>query len=51
MAIPKNCDECPETDICPSPHYGGDGCEYEQEINSKTIGAFLNGNNHRGNTN
>ena len=32
MDIPKNCDECPLTNVCPAPHYCGDGCEYEEEI-------------------
>ena len=37
MDIPKNCDECPTTEICPAPHYGGDGCRHEEEINRKTL--------------
>lgn len=32
MNIPNNCAECPYTNICPAPHYCGDGCRYEQEI-------------------
>lgn len=50
MSIPKNCAECPYTSVCHAPHYGGSRCEYEQAINEKTLGSFLNGNNHRGNT-
>ena len=30
--IPKNCAECPYTNTCPSPHYGGDGCKHEEAI-------------------
>ena len=43
MDIPKNCDECLYTNICPAPHYGGDGCKYEEEINQKTINETLKG--------
>ena len=50
MNIPKNCSECPYTSVCPAPYYGGSRCRYEKEINKKTLGSFLNGNNHRGNT-
>ena len=50
MDIPKNCAECPNTHICAAPYYGGSKCQYEKEINEKTLGSFLIGNNHRGNT-
>lgn len=29
MDIPKNCDECPFTEICHAPHYKADGCAYK----------------------
>lgn len=37
MDIPKSCNECPYTDTCPAPHYGGDGCRYEETINQRRI--------------
>lgn len=43
MNIPNNCAECPYTNICPSPHYGGDECKYENEIREQTINTILRG--------
>ena len=43
MEVPKNCGECPHTSSCPAPHYGGSRCQYEQEINRKTIDEILTG--------
>lgn len=43
MDIPKNCEECLYTNICPAPHYGGDGCKHEEEINRERIEALLPG--------
>ena len=39
MNIPKNCSECPNTNTCAAPHYGGSRCAYEKEI----INAILEG--------
>ena len=41
MNIPENCWECPETERCPAPHYGGDGCLHEEVIKSEIINATL----------
>lgn len=30
MDIPKNCAECPYTNICPAPHYLADECKYKE---------------------
>jgi hypothetical protein len=30
MDVPKNCAECPFTDICLGPHYGGDERQYKE---------------------
>ena len=43
MNIPNNCAECPYTNICPSPHYGGDGCRHGKEIKNNTINETLKG--------
>ena len=32
MNIPNNCKECPHTNICRGPHYGGSYCVYRSEI-------------------
>jgi hypothetical protein len=37
MNIPNNCNECPNTNTCNAPHYGGSRCEYEKEIIEKTL--------------
>lgn len=29
---PNNCAECPHTNTCPAPHYGGDGCRHIEAI-------------------
>lgn len=43
MNIPKNCAECPYTNICPAPHYGVEGCRYEKTLKYKTITEALKG--------
>ena len=37
MNIPENCRECPYTNTCNAPHYGGSRCQYEKEIIEKTL--------------
>lgn len=41
MNIPKNCSECPYTNICSAPHYGSSRCTFEKEI----INIILKGGN------
>ena len=41
MNIPKNCSECPNTNTCAAPHYGGFRCQYKEAICSKTIKEVL----------
>lgn len=43
MDIPKNCRECPHTNNCPAPHYGGAGCKHEDAIKEKTIAETILG--------
>lgn len=43
MEAPRNCDECPYTNTCPAPHYGGDRCRYEKVIKNNTITETLKG--------
>lgn len=37
MSTPKNCAECPYTNICHAPHYGGAKCRYEKAITEATL--------------
>ena len=37
MDIPKNCAECPNTNTCAAPHYGGSRCEFEEAIIEKIL--------------
>lgn len=39
--VPKSCRECPRTNRCRAPHYGGSRCRYAKEINDKTIKETL----------
>ena len=32
MEVPNNCWECPFTDVCAGPHYGGDECAFKEKI-------------------
>lgn len=41
MNIPKNCRECEHDTDCRAAHYGAAVCEYEEEINGKTIDELL----------
>lgn len=41
MNIPENCSECPYTNACHAPHYGGTGCDYKETIVAKTIESIL----------
>lgn len=41
MDIPNNCSECPYTSICRAPHYGGSGCQYEEEVIEETLAKAL----------
>lgn len=41
MDIPKNCFECPNTNVCHAPYYGGSRCQYEKEINNEIIKEIL----------
>ena len=37
MNIPNNCKECPHTNICRGPHYGGSYCVYRSDIAQKAL--------------